>query len=241
MNKLIKQTQLLLNSPATLKLKLKMVDTVIRPGIAYSFYVVPYSMPNINKLDQKIIVLQKAICGLPKSTPNITTKLPHQFGLNAQSLKTKYLTCIGKQLCNALNDLGRLGTIYKGLTNHILAKYGGSQNLPLLNKEACLHSSTARTLYLIKYNGLAHNQTDNMTFPHTNTPLATIWLQKAVNYPTITVNLNRKYLHQLLLLNITALEKITLPNRTTLNTVFVKTSHFHVKFFSLAPATFLAL
>jgi hypothetical protein len=99
MNKLIKQTQLLL------KQKLKMVDTVIRPGIAYSFYAVPYSIPNIAKFDQKIIALKKAICGLPKNTPNITTKLPHdQFGLNAQSLKTEYLTCIGKQLRNALND-----------------------------------------------------------------------------------------------------------------------------------------
>jgi hypothetical protein len=141
MNKLIKQTQLLLNSPATLKQKLKMVDTVIRPRIAYSFYAVPYSMPNIAKLDQKIIALQKAICGLPKSTP----RLPHdQFGLNAHSLSTEYLTCIGKQLRNALNDPGRLGTIYIGLTNHILAKYGGSQHLPLFNKETCLHSPTVR-------------------------------------------------------------------------------------------------
>jgi hypothetical protein len=68
MNKLIKQTQLLLNSPATLKQKLKMVDIVIRLGIAYSFYAVPYSMPNITKLDKKRIGLKKAICGLPKST-----------------------------------------------------------------------------------------------------------------------------------------------------------------------------
>jgi hypothetical protein len=52
MNKLIKQTQLLLNSPATLKQKLKMVNTVIRPGIAYSFYAVPYSITNITKLDK---------------------------------------------------------------------------------------------------------------------------------------------------------------------------------------------
>jgi hypothetical protein len=132
MKKLIKQTQLLLNSPPTLKPKLKMVDTVIRLEIAYSFYAIPYSMPNIAKLDQKIIALQKAIYGLPKSTPNITTKLPHdQFGLNAHSLKTEYLTCIRKQLRNALNDPGRLGTIYIGLTNHILAKYGGSQHQPL--------------------------------------------------------------------------------------------------------------
>jgi hypothetical protein len=91
-------------------------------------------MPNIAKLDQKIIALQKTICGLPKSTPNITTKLPHdQFGLNAQSFKTEYLTCIGKQLHNTLNDPGRLGIIYKGLTKDILAKYESSQHLPLLN------------------------------------------------------------------------------------------------------------
>jgi hypothetical protein len=182
MNKLIKQTKLLLNSPATLKQKLKMVDTVIRPGIAYSFYAVPYSLPNITKLDKKIISLQKAICGLPKSTPNITTQLPHdQYGLDAQSLKTEYLTCIGKQLRNALNDPGRLGTIYKGLISYILAKNGGSQHLPLLNKEACLHSPTSRTLYLLKYNGKAHIQTEDTTFPNTETPLTTIWLHKATN------------------------------------------------------------
>jgi hypothetical protein len=217
MNKLIKQSQLLLNSPATLKQKLKMVDTVIQPGIAYSFYAVPYSMPNITKLDKKIIGLQKAICRLPKSIPNITTKLPHdQYGLDAHSLKTEYLTCIGKQLRNALNDPGRLGTIYKGLTNHIFAKYGGAQLLPLLNKEACLDSPTTHTLYFLKHNGLAHIQTDNTTFPHMETPLATIWLQKAANFSTITPNLNRKYLHQLLLLNITTLKQIILPNKTTI-------------------------
>jgi hypothetical protein len=216
MNKLIKQTQLLLNSPATLKQKLKMVDTVIRPGIAYSFYAVPYSMPNITKLDKKIIGLQKAIYGLPKSTPNITTKLPYnQYGLDAHSFKTEYLTCIGKQLCNALNDPGKLGTIYKGLTNHILVKYGGAQYLPLLKKEACLHSPTTRILYLLKHNGQAHIQTNNTSFSHMETPLATIWLQKATNYSIITPNLNQKYLYQLLLLNITTLEQITLPNRTT--------------------------
>jgi hypothetical protein len=105
MNKLIKQTQLLLNSPATLKQKLKIVDTVIRPGIAYSFYVVPYSMPNIIKLDKKIIGLQKTICRLPRSTPNITTKLPHdQYGLDAHSLKTKYSLVEKQQFCDCRND-----------------------------------------------------------------------------------------------------------------------------------------
>jgi hypothetical protein len=115
-------------------------------------------MPNITKVDKKIIGLQKTICGLPRSTPNITTQLLHdQYGLDAHSLKTEYLTCIRKQLRNALNDPGRLGTIYKGLTNHILTKYGGSKYLPLLNKEACLHSPTSQTLYLLKHNGKAHH------------------------------------------------------------------------------------
>ena len=122
------------------------------------------------------------------------TKLPHdQYGLDAQSLKIEYLTCIGKQLRNALNDLGRLRTIYKRLTNLTFAKYGGAQHLPLLNKEACLYSPTAQILYLLKHNGLAHIQTDNTMFPYTNTLLATIWLQNASNYPTITPNLNKKY------------------------------------------------
>jgi hypothetical protein len=107
-----------------------MVDTVIRVGIAYSFYVVPFSMPDILKLDWKLIALQKAICGLPRSIPNITTQLPHElFGSNVFSLKTAYLTCIGEQLRNALNDPGRLGKIYQGLTNHIFAKHGGTKLL----------------------------------------------------------------------------------------------------------------
>jgi hypothetical protein len=49
-----------------------------------------------------------------------------------------------------------------------------------------------------------------------DTPLAKIWLQKAINYPNITLSLNRKYLNQLLLLNITTLDQITLPNQTSI-------------------------
>ena len=36
-----------------MKQKIKMVDIIIRAGIAYSFYVVPYSLPAIKKLDKK--------------------------------------------------------------------------------------------------------------------------------------------------------------------------------------------
>ena len=66
-----------------------MVDTVIRAGIAYSFYTVPYSLPTITKLDKKINGIQKTICGLPKCTANVITQLSHDlFSLETFSLKT---------------------------------------------------------------------------------------------------------------------------------------------------------
>ena len=57
--KIIDQCKQLTNCPATIKQKIKMVDTVIRAGIAYNFYAVPYSLPTIKKLDKKIIGIQK--------------------------------------------------------------------------------------------------------------------------------------------------------------------------------------
>ena len=92
-----------------MKQKFNMTDIVIRAGIAYSFYAVPYSIPAIKKLDKKIIALHKTICGLPKSKSNIAIQLPHVvFGTETFSLQEAYLRCIGDQLQNALNDKGRL-------------------------------------------------------------------------------------------------------------------------------------
>ena len=47
--KVIKQCQALVTCPATMKQKINMADTVIRAGIAYSFYEVQYSIPAIKK------------------------------------------------------------------------------------------------------------------------------------------------------------------------------------------------
>jgi hypothetical protein len=86
--KLTNQCKQLTNCPLTIKQKMHMTDTVIRAGIAYGFYVVPYSLPTLKKLDKKLIVLQKKIYGLPNCTPNITTQLPHgSFSMQAFSLQ----------------------------------------------------------------------------------------------------------------------------------------------------------
>ena len=70
-----------------MKQKNNMAHTIIRVGIAYSFYGVPYSLLAIKKLDKKVIALHKTICGLPKCTSNITTQLLHDlFGIEAFSL-----------------------------------------------------------------------------------------------------------------------------------------------------------
>ena len=83
--------------PATMKQKINMADTVIRVEIAYSFYVVPYSLSAIKKLDKKIIALHKTICGLPKCTSNIATQFPRDlFGIEVFLLKNVYLRCIGE-------------------------------------------------------------------------------------------------------------------------------------------------
>src|SRR5665213_2051547 len=119
-----------------MKQKINMADTVIRAGIAYSYYAVPYSIPAIKKLDKNIIALHKTICGLPKSTSNIATQLPHDlFGIEAFSLQ------------NALNDKGRLGKIYHGLTQFILAKFGGSKEIPRIKHYHCIRSPITRTLF----------------------------------------------------------------------------------------------
>ena len=153
-----------------------MVDIVIRAGITYSFYAVPYSLLAIKKLNKKIIAIQKKIYGLPKCTPNVVTQLPHDmFGIEAFSLKNAYLRHIGEQLQNALNDKGRLDIIYRGLTHFILAKYGGAEKIPRIKHQDCIRSPTTRTLFLIKKAGGAHLRSQIDNFPLNATPLELFW------------------------------------------------------------------
>ena len=111
----------------------------------------PILLANHQKLDKKIIGIQKIICGQPKCTANVITQLPQDlFGLEAFSLKIAYLRCISKQLINALYDPDRLGIIYKGLIHHIPVKYGGAEYITRITHTDCIKSPATRTLFLIK-------------------------------------------------------------------------------------------
>ena len=208
--KIIDQCKQLTNCPATIKQKISMVDTVIRAGIAYSFYAVPYSLPTIKKLDKKIIGIQKVICGLPKCTANVITQLPHDlFGLEAFSLKNAYLRCISEQLRNALNDPGRLGIIYKGLIQHILAKHGGAEDIPRIKYHDCIRSPTTRTLFLMKMEGGVHLKSIEENFQLHMTELELEWRSHAiVELPHLNPKLSLKLLHKLLTHNIHKIKHI---------------------------------
>lgn len=62
--------------------QIHILNTLMNPRIAYTYYVVPFSNPNIRKLDKLLSKLTKEICNLPKSTANILTRRSHKdFGI----------------------------------------------------------------------------------------------------------------------------------------------------------------
>jgi hypothetical protein len=228
MTKIKEQSQFLKASPATMKQKIHMTDSVIRAGIAYGFYTVAFSLPTINKLDKILIRLQKDIYGLPKSSPNVMTQLPHNmFGLEAFSLRNAYLRCIGEQLQEALNDTGRLGTIYQGLTNYVFAKNGGAQNILRITKNACVRSPITRTLFLLIHIAGTHIRSTHPYFPLSPTQLETSWITQAQSHHNINLLLCHHFLNKLLLCHITNLSQITLPNGTHLMTSVEFQTYYH--------------
>ena len=114
MKKFQKQSAQFMNSPPAPKQKIKMLNIVLRPGMQYSFHAAPFSIPDIKKLDKKLISLTKKVYGLPQSTPNIIVQLPYKmFGMQATSFLTSYVRTLGDQLTQALNDKGQLGKYIK--------------------------------------------------------------------------------------------------------------------------------
>ena len=198
-------------SPATIKQRIHILNTIIKPKITYAYYVVPLSKPDIKKLDKVLNKLTKEICNLPNSTTNALTHLSHEdFGMNTTSILPNYIHCIGKQLLNALNDQGQLGQIYQGLTNYIIAKYGGSYHLPRLKYHACVRSLTARTLYLLEREYEIHVQMTTKKFPIKQSAIEHTWLQTE-GYALLSQDqkqTTKKYLNKLHMYNITALTQI---------------------------------
>jgi hypothetical protein len=191
-----------------------MLNTVLRPGVQYSFHAAPFSIPDIKKLDKKLISLTKKVYGLPQSTPNIAVQLPYEmFGMQATSFLTSYARTLGDQLTQALNDKGQLGKIYKGLVQNIIAKNGGATTLLRMTKQACHRSPTLRTLYILKEHKLQLGCTLDK-FPTRLSELKQKWTTSE-NYDSLQINQQesmQKLLNKLLTYDIFELKQITNVN-----------------------------
>lgn len=110
----------------------------------------PSSNPTSKKLDKLLNKLTKEICDIFKSTNNILTHLNKKdFDINTTSLPN-YLHCIRQQFIQVLNDPRQLETIYKGITKHIIAKYGGSLHLHSITKINTLKILEEHTKHLME-------------------------------------------------------------------------------------------
>lgn len=76
--------------------KLRILNIVIKPRIAYTNNLVPFFKLDITKLDKALIELTKDICNIPKIIANGLTHLPlEEFGIYTTSLLHDYVNRIG--------------------------------------------------------------------------------------------------------------------------------------------------
>ena len=85
--------------------------------------------------------------------------------------------------------------IYKGLIQHILAKYGGVEDIYRIKFHDCTRSPTTRTLFLMKKEGGTHLKSIETNFQLHATELETEWKSQAT---TILPKLNNDLSHKLL-------------------------------------------
>jgi hypothetical protein len=141
--------------------------------------------------------------------------------MNAFSFKNAYLKCIGEQLRDALNDQGRLGIIYKGLTKFILAKYDGSTILTTITTAACLHSPITLTIALLNDNKV-HVHNFDQTFYTTSTSLENEWTNRQHILTSLQQTNTQKLLQKLYTFNIYTLNDLVMEDSITL----INPNHF---------------
>lgn len=87
------------------KIQLHILNIVVKPSMAYTYYAVPFSKPNIEKIHKILNKLTKQTYSIPKSTTNILTQLSTiDFGINITFSFPDYVNYIGQHLVTTLND-----------------------------------------------------------------------------------------------------------------------------------------
>ena len=151
---------------------LHLVQTCVKPAVAYTMVAAPYSTNDIARMDRAIAALAKQCCRLPKGFPNAAIHRPtSEAGLGIHSLMTDYTQITAATLTRALNDTDKLGHITRALLKDQAAHFGDTkaEDLP---HTATRYTSTLRQLLILHQAGIQLQKDDN-DITATITPLIT--------------------------------------------------------------------
>ena len=110
------RSEAILESSASPKQKLIMIQTSLKPYITYSFPLGIQSHEDIKELDSIISGTAKKALQLPMSTPTgLVLEQQAASGTAAQSLLVDYVQLGTAYLVRALNDEGKLGAVTKAI------------------------------------------------------------------------------------------------------------------------------
>ena len=96
--------------------KLRVLETNVRPALAYHMSMTPCSPQFLDKLDGRVGRFVKKTLGLARCVPTAMLREEHsQFGLGCPSLTTDYAAACAKGLVDALQDQTLRGAVTRAL------------------------------------------------------------------------------------------------------------------------------
>ena len=145
----IETADAILRSPASAAQRLRLIETLLRPRIRYSFATGAYTAADIAQLDGLLACTAKYAWHLPRGTP---TALVHEDrergGMGVTSLKEEYVKEQTAALTDALNDPGRLGAVTCALLQVQVQAAGKVADTALADR--LRHSRLLRALTLLQ-------------------------------------------------------------------------------------------
>ena len=138
----------ILRSMASSAQKLRMIDTLLKPYIRYSFCTGAYTAADIASIDSLVSRLAKYALHLPTSTPTAMVQEDRERGgVGVTSVQEMYVAELTAKLTLALNDEGMLGHVTSRLLQAQIQKVGAVCSAELANK--LRHSRLLRTVTLL--------------------------------------------------------------------------------------------
>ena len=114
----------IIESDASSKQKLAMIQTTLKPFITYSFPLGVQTPGDISDLDGVVAATAKRALKLPMSTPTGLVLEGSACGAGAESLMIDYVQLGAAYLIRALNDGGKLGTVTKAMLKAQASRLG---------------------------------------------------------------------------------------------------------------------